>query len=327
MLTRVLKNSAAVMEHTFYVDETATDSSTTVTYAVLDANGTSVASGNATSGGADTGRYTFTLPAQSTLKRGTVAWSATIGGAATTETDYFEVVGGFFFGLKQARDSDSSLSSTSTYPTADIKAKRLEVEVECETICDRAFVPRYERVVLDGSGTSALLLGMSDPTRSVADVRSIRAVKMAPEVDETFVDFTAAELAALAWTTDGTIRRTDGSVFTEGSRNVIVEFEYGLDTPPAELVTASLTRLRSRLNFNKNGIPDRATSFTAAEGGTFRLDMPGAYKTGIPEVDAVYGRYSRRSGAGTGGKGRGVPASRTLSYDPQRYSLFHGGVR
>lgn len=326
-LTRVLQNAAATLEHTFYIDETATDSSTTVTYAVVDANGTSVASGNATSGGVGTGLYSFTLASQPTVKRGTVTWSATIGGAATSEVDYFEVVGGFFFGLKQARGSDSSLSSTSTYPTADIKARRLEVEVECETICDRAFVPRYERVVLDGSGTSTLLLRMSDPVRSVADVRSIRAVSMAPEVDETFVVFTAAELAALAWTTDGQIRRTDGNVFTEGSRNVVVEFEYGLDAPPAELVTASLTRLRSRLNINKSGTPDRASSFTVVEGGTFRLDMPGAYKTGLPEVDAVYGRYSRRSGAGTGGKGRGVPASRTLSYDPQHSSLFHGGVR
>lgn len=326
-LTRILKGAASTIEHTFVVDETATDSSTTVTYAVVDAAGESVASGNATSAGVDTGRYTFTLPAQSALGRGTVTWSATIGGAAISEVDHFEVVGGFFFTLKQGRDSDASLADAGTYTTADLRAKRLEVEVECETICDRAFVPRYERVVLDGTGTSSLLLRMSDPVRSVADVRAVRSVSVAPAIDETFVDFTAGELAAVAWSQDGTLRRTDGSVFTEGRRNVVVEFEYGLDFPPQGLVTASLTRLRSRLNVTRSGIPDRASSFTVAEGGTFRLDMPGAFKTGLPEVDAIYARYSRRSGSGTGSTGRGVPASRTLSYDPQRYSVFHGGVR
>lgn len=322
-LTRVLKNQAATLSHTFYVDETATDSSVAVTYAVADANGTSVTSGTATHGA--TGVYSFTLAAQSALKRGTVTWSATVG-AATSEVDYFEIVGGFFFTLAAGRASDSSLSNTTTYPLADLVTKRLEVETECETICDRSFVPRYDRVVLDGSGSAELLLKPSDPNRSVADIRTIRRIAVAPDVDETFVDFTAAQLAGVAPLPDGTLRRTDGSVFTEGWRNVIVEWEYGLDVPYSELVTASLTRFRSRLNLNKSGIPDRASSFTVSDGGVFRLDMPGAFKTGLPEVDAVYARYSRRS-TGSGPTARGVPASRPLNYDPQRWSLYHGGVR
>ena len=57
-------------------------------------------------------------------------------------------------------------------------------------------------------------------------------------------------------------------------------------------------------------------------GGTFRLDMPDTYKTGIPEVDAVYSRYSKRDESG--GK---RPASRSFDADPQRDSLFHGGRR
>lgn len=324
-LTRVPRNAASTVEHTFYLDETATDSGTTVTYAVVDANGDAVASGNASSAGVGTGRYTFTLPAQSALMRGTVTWAGTIGGAATAEVDQFEVVGGFFFGLKEARDSDASLSSTATYPTSAIRARRVEVETECEDICDRAFAPRYDRVVLDGSGTGELVLRHSDPNRSIADVRRIRSVTVAPRLDEEFVALTEGQLAALSWSADGVLTRTDGDVWTYGGRNVVVEYEYGLDAPPAGLVTAALTRLRTRLNVNRNGIPDRASSFTVTEGGTFRLDMPGAWKTGIPEVDAVYARYSRRSGSGT--NARQVPASRTLNFDPQRTSLFHGGVR
>lgn len=326
-LTRIPRNASGVLTHTFYLGEDPTDSTVTVTYAVTDANGEVIADGDATSAGTDTGQYTFTLAAQTALQAGTIAFTATIGGTVTIETDFYEIVDGFYFTLAQGRASDSSLADETKYPTADLDAKRLEVEVECETICDRAFVPRYERVILDGTGSTSLLLRMTDPNRSVADIRSIRSISVAPAVDETFVDYTAGEIAAVTWTADGTLRRTDNGVFYEGVRNVVVEFEYGLDRPPADLIPAALTRLRSRLNFNKNGIPDRASSFTVSDGGTFRLDMPGAYKTGLPEVDAVYSRYSRRTTTGANGTARGVAASRTLNYDPQHRSLFHGGVR
>lgn len=322
-LTRILKNTPETLSHTWYVGETATDPTGTPTCAVVDANGTTVSSGNATTVGGGTGRTTFALSAQSTLKRGTVTWTAVVGGNTLIETDQFEIVGGFYFTAAEGRASDSSLSSTSTYPTADIVAKRLEVEQECETICDRSFVPRYDRVVLDGSGLSVLILKHSDPFRSVADVRTIRRISVAPDVDETFVDFSASELAGVAVLADGSIIRTDGNIFTLGRDNVIVELEYGLDAPPADLVTAAKTRLRSRLNLNKSAIPDRASSYTVDGGGTFRIELPGPYKTGIPDIDAVYARYSRRT-TGTGPTARRVPASRSLVYYPQRHSLFHG---
>lgn len=321
-LTRILRNQAGTLSHTFYVDETATDSSTTVTYSVTDANGAVVASGNATSAGAGSGRYTATLSAQSQLKRGQIAWAATIGGSATTEYDEFEIVSGFFFSLKEGRDSDESLSSSERYPTDDLREKRTQVEVECENICDQAFFPRYDRVVLDGTGTNRLILKMSDPIRSICDIRTIRRISVAPDVDETFVDFTAAELAGVAPQDDGTLVRTDGNTFTGGFRNVVVEFEHGLDRPPSDLVPACLTRFRSRLNFNKGGVPDRAVSYSIGEFGTYRLSNPDTYATGLPEVDAVYSRYSRRVN-GTGPNAKRVPASRSLIYTPQRYSLFH----
>lgn len=324
---RALVNQATTIEHTFVIDETPTDSTTTVSYSVVDANGDEITDGNATLASAGSGRYTFVLPAQAQLTRGTVVWSATVGGNATTETTFFEVAGGFFFTLKEGRDSDESLSSAERYPTGDLRAKRVEVEDECEAICDRAFVPRYDRVVLDGTGTNRLLLKLSDPERSLADIRTIRRISVAPDLDETFVDYTPGQLAGVAAQADGTLIRTDGNVFTEGYRNVIVEFEYGLDRPPTGLVTACLTRLRSRLNLNKSGIPDRASSYSMGEFGTYRIIQPDTYTTGIPDVDAVYSRYSRRTN-GTGPNAKRVPASRSLIYRPQQYSLFHqGGLR
>lgn len=323
-LTRIQRGTAGTLSHTFLVDETPTGSTTTVTYEVVDATGAAVTNGNATLTG--TGTYAFVLPAQSELALLTITWTATIAGQATEQSTYAEIVGGFLFSLQQGRDSDDVLADTDRYPTADLVNARLEVEVECETICDRAFVPRYDRVVLDGTGTSEVLLRHSDPARSVADVRTVRSVRMADSVDGTFVAFTAGQLADLAVTADGTLVRTGGDVFTEGRANLIVEFEYGLDRPPADLIRAALTRLRTQLNVNKTGVPDRASSFTVVDGGTFRLDMPGAFKTGIPTVDAAYARYSRRS-TGSGPTGRGVPASRTLTYTPQRGSMFHGWGR
>lgn len=318
MLTRVLRTAAATIEHAFVVDETATDSSTTpVTFAVTDANGTAVQSGNATHGA--TGHYTFALTPQAQLMLLTVAWSATIAGAAVVEVDDVEIVGGRFFSLAEGRASDPILSSTAKYPTSALRDALLETETECEEICDRSFFPRYRREIVDGSGSGELLLPGHD-------IRAIRAVRIAPRVGQAFTALTADQLAALAVTPDNTVIRTDGAAWTEGRQNVIVEYELGLARPPADLLRASKTRFRTWCNIVRSGVPDRAIAYTTAEGTNYRLDQPGAYKTGVPDVDAAYGRYSKRDGAG-GGDGKAVPASRPLNFDPQRYSLFHGGQR
>jgi hypothetical protein len=310
-LTRIQRNTAGTLRHTFTLDEDPEDSSTTVTYAVVDATGAAVASGNAVLDAVASGTYSFVLPAQTALAALTVTWVGTIGGSATTQTTGAEIVGGFFFSLAEGRGSDTALADTAKYTLDDLATARLEVEWECEHICDLAFLPRYDRVVLDGSGTGELLLKHSDRDRSVAEVRTA---------------FTAGELADLAVSADGTLVRTGGDYFTEGRSNVIVEFEYGLDRPPPDLIRQALVRFRTALNTHRSGIPDRASSYVAGEGGTFRLDMPGPFKTGVPTVDAAYARYSRRS-TGTGATGRSVPASRTLTYTPQAGSMFHGWRR
>lgn len=324
MKTRVAVTSAAVLTHRFEVGETLTDSTTPVAVSVTDPSGTVVTTGTATN--ATTGVYTYALPPQAALTSLSVAWSAIIAEAAVVETDVVEVVGGFFFTLAEGRGSDATLADRDKYPTADLDEKRLQVEEECEAICDRAFVPRYARVTLDGTGSADLILAHPDPDRSVAHIRKIRSVKMAAQSGGTPVDFTTGQLAALIVRNDSTITRTDGQWWDEGYGNVVIEYEYGLDGPPEQLRQAAMVRLRSLLNVNKTGIPDRAASFTAGDGGTYRLTMPGAYATGLPQVDAVYARYSRRSGTAANG-GRQVPASRTLDYDPQRTSLMHGGPR
>jgi hypothetical protein len=330
----VLRTATATLERTFYLDEEPADSSTTVTVSVADPSGTVVASGDATSAGAGTGRYTFVLPGQAQLGVLTATWSATIAGAAVQADDVVEVVGGFYFTLAAARASDASLADTSRYPTARLAAVRHEVEVECEAITQRAWVPRYRRVVLDGTSTADLVLpDGGDEWRAgirLRGVRTIRAASVAPRTGETAVALTADELAALAVTRDGTLRRTNGRSWTEGVGNVVIEYEYGSDAPPADLRSAALIRFRWLATKPHSGIPDRATSFTPTEGGVYELSTAGAARTGIPDVDAAYARYGRGgggSGAADGSGGGPAPASRSLNFDPQRRSLFHGGVR
>lgn len=319
-LTRLVKTEPGTISTTFYVGETATAPTGTPTYTVTAADGVSVQTGSTTVNGTT---VSFTLAGISTLELLTVVWTAVVSGSTRTQTDYVEIVGQRFFSEAQGRASDSSLSDTSKYTTADLTLALLEVEQECEAICDRAFTPQYARIVLDGTGTSEVLLEHPGVDRSMADVRSIRSVTMAPRADDTFTAFTAGELAAVQVTEDMLLRRVDGAAWTEGLRNVVVELEYGLDAPPPDLRRAALVRFRSRLNIHKSGVPDRAISWSADGGGTYRIDLPDAFKTGIPEVDGPYSRYSRRQGSGTGETGRNVPASRTLSYEPQHWSLYH----
>jgi hypothetical protein len=317
-LTRVVRTAAALLEHTFYVGETGVDSTTPVTVVVVDANGVEVADDVATSVGQ--GRYTFPLPSQPALQLLTASWTGTIAGAAVVEPELVEICGGRFFTLAKGRASDQALDDQAQYPTAELADALLQTETECEEICDRAFVPRYGRAVLNGSGTEELLL----PDH---DIRTIRAARIAPRLDRPFVALTVAELAALSVRSDQTLVRTDGNVWTLGEDNVIVEYEFGLSAPPEDLRRAAMRRFRWYLGLGKGTIPDRATSWTGPDGSSYRLDMPEAFKTGLPDVDGPYGRYSLRPTGDAKDGGREVPVSRLLNYDPQRDSLFHGGVR
>ncbi|MFI9558870.1 hypothetical protein [Nonomuraea endophytica] len=332
-ITRVLRTASATIERTWYLDEQPIDSSTSVEVTLTDPDGAVVHSGTAASAGAGTGRYTFTVPGQPALTWLTATWSATVGGSAVVAADVVEVVGGFYFTLAEGRAFDASLADATKHTLAELVTTRQEVETECESICGRAFVPRFRRVSLAGTGTPELVLpdGGDELRAGVAlrGVRSVRAVKVAPRAGQPYVALSAGELAALAVMPDGTLRRTDGRIWAEGVQNVVLDYEFGADAPPVDLKRAAMRRFRWLLNQPYSGVGDRATSFQAVEGGVYQLDTADATSTGIPDVDAVYDRYSRGGGSGGGdGQGGGPrPASRPLNFDPQYNSLFHGGVR
>ncbi|MGL1227153.1 hypothetical protein ACSTKV_22890, partial [Vibrio parahaemolyticus] len=80
------------------------------------------------------------------------------------------------------------------------------------------------------------------------------------------------QLANLVIDEDFRIERNDGGIWDEGKRNIVIEYTAGWDAPPAELKDAALLRLRSVLNRATTIVPNRATSFVAEGGVTYRLD-------------------------------------------------------
>jgi hypothetical protein len=244
----------------------------TVTVGVTRADGTAVLAAGTATTGSGTSR-SVTVPAEDTDELDVI--TATWTNGTTERVTTCEIVGGFYFSVADLRAVETSLSDTTKYPSAAVRRARAEVEGEFERICERAFVPRFARQTVLVTDASVLRL-------PVADLRRVRSVTVDDEA------WTAAELADL--TTEG--RLLHGSGFRAPT---VVAWEYGLDHPPSEVVRAAMARTRYRLNLAVAGVPDRATSFTVTEGGTYRLDTPGPTRVGVPEIDAVLGRWTARA--------------------------------
>jgi hypothetical protein len=187
------------------------------------------------------------------------------------------------------------------------RAALLGAELEAEDICGRSFVPRWRRVIVDGSGSSVLEL-------PDVDVRSLLGL----DVDGAAWDTTAVVLER------DTLRHRSRS-FPLGVGNVVVTYLAGLDEPSPDIRRAIARRVRSRLYESTPAHPDRAASVTA-DGTTWALRDPDPLETGIGWVDAIYARHSaRRSIAGGAGDGGGLaPAHGRIDVDlAAGSSLFH----
>ena len=275
MLIRVLKTSKVTLSHTFTVDEMLTDAAGAVTVTVKRLDGTDAGSGTASHD--SLGTYSFALTPAAVLDTWTVDWSGSVGGATVIARDVVEICGDFLFGLSEAR---TELSIPATVSTANLARRRIEVEQEAENICQVGFVPRFERRTFNGSGTD--MLGTHRRY-----VRAVRAVSVAG------VPWAAPDVAAVGVSDHGVLTRPSALIWPLGVSNIIVEYEYGMDMPPEEVRTAGKVRLRSVLGRAKSGVPDRALSFSVADGGVYRLSTPSRQRTGIPDVDGVYERYFR----------------------------------
>lgn len=273
-----------------------------VSVVVTRADGTTLLTSGAANADTDVvGRYTRAASAANlaTLDLLTATW--TDAGDSSAHTTLIEIVGGFYFSFREATEWHPSLSQLDEATFTRVRAEAVE---ELEWITDRSFVPRFGRVTLDGTGEVGLTLPWND-------LRTVTAVTVDGSA------YGAGELAALHVT--GRRLEQDNDWWPAGQSNVTVAVTYGLSTPPRRLKRALMDRFRQLVNATKSGIPDRATSFSAEQGGTFRLDQAGQFKTGFPDIDAVYGRYSAR----TQGDGEHAPGSAQVRFSMQPYSLFH----
>lgn len=269
-LLRVLATAQVTISHTFFVDEVPTDAAGPVTVSVKRLDGSAVATATAVHPGAP-GVYTYALPAQGAVDALTIDWSGIVAGATITARDNVEVVGGYLFGLAEARALPPVLDAV-RFPTGMIAATRVAVEQECEKICGRAFVPRFRREKVRIINDKVM------PTE--VDVRAIRSVTIR-----------GVPYTGWYWP-DRRGPITNVSPGYVDDYDATIEYEYGMDYPPEEIRQAAMLRLRSRLTATDTGIPSRALSFSVTDGGVYRLATPGQKATGVPEVDAAYQRYA-----------------------------------
>ena len=284
-LLRVQATTRVTLTQQFRVDGTLTDCSGAVTVVIKRLDGTAVAGSPFTATNAGTGTYTLSFDAPDQVDANTADWSGTLAGTPVTLRDYIETVGGFYFSLTEARLAarTGSLQEATRYTDADLVMKRTGVEQECDEISGHAWVPRFARFLLNGTGTDELVV----PHMMV---RTVRAASTATTAAGPFTALSVDELAALAPENSGVVYRTDGGTWPAGRRNIVIEYEHGADLPPVEVHDAALLRLKSFLIRPNNSIPDRSMQYTTENGIVYRLINAGPHSTGIPDVDGPYKR-------------------------------------
>lgn len=243
----------------------------------------------------------------------TAVWSVSSSVVATTTA---EVVGRWCFTVADLRASHPMFQAQSeTWIPQALAYYRDLAEREAEAICGRAFVPRFRRVTLDGSGEGELRV-------PDADLRSLVSVT------DDGTAFTGDQVTAVKVYTSGRLERPLGEIWSFGQENLDLAYHFGLDAPPAEVRHAMMRRAAEMAALGGpagSAISPRATSLTT-DSSTINLDMADRWKTGNPDVDAVYERWSLNA-SGSGADGEQAPYSRSIDMNPQYDSLFHGGRR
>jgi hypothetical protein len=270
LLERIQRGLAATITTTITVDGVATNPSPdAATVEIVRDDGTVLVTGGTAASDTGTGRFSYTLSPTLTadLDLLTAYWTVTIGTYEQTFTTQVEIVGGYLFSIPEAKATKPL--DQAAYTTDLIVAARTEAERQLEDACGVAFVPRYIRETVDGTGGYDLMLAR----------RRLRTVRTGT-VDGTAL--TVSELADLEYA--GTGRLRSPNVWAYGSE-ISVAYEHGYDYPPAGAGRAAL-RLAKHFLID-SPVDDRALRMDM-EGGSYVMATPGlrGARFGIPEVDA-----------------------------------------
>lgn len=288
---RVLRTAKTTLSRVFYLDEVATPATGTVVVSVTREDGTAVQSGNATLL-SDGVTYTYVFTGLDVVDRLLVSWALTVGGdAIVLDQDVIEVVGGFFFGLAEARQIDTVFTNTARYSTADVIDVRTQTEYECESICRQAFVPRFERETLDGNPRDRHLR-LKWPW-----LRKVRSLTVNGEA------WDSTRLTAIGSDRLGIIRPGNswfwylggeyGSIWPWGVGSIVVEYEHGQDRPDPDIIRGAKIRWKALMfeRKSRSPLPDRSERLQTSEVGQVTIAGESQWSTGIPSVDAAYARH------------------------------------
>ncbi|MFI6609280.1 hypothetical protein [Streptomyces sp. NPDC050507] len=184
---------------------------------------------------------------------------------------HLEVTDAPIVSVAEVRAFDSALVSRDRYPGALVAGYRDAVEEEFEMITGRAFTVRARRLAFTADGQGNILVPDIDVQRvTTLLVDGAPRPELVGAIDAGLVDIAAPAGAACA-----------------------VVYEYGTTPPPHDVRRAALLRVRDVLLSGTSAIPDRAVSWQVTDQGTYQLATAGraGYETGVPEVDAILGRY------------------------------------
>jgi hypothetical protein len=240
---QILRNTPATLELLVYENGDPVDLDANPTIAITDANGAAVTTGSVTKPGATTGEYRSLLPGQADLKDLRVVWSGVLDGDPVSFTQHHDIVGNLLFTEAEARAArftgqQTPLSDEDVYTDAMIVQKRAEISEMFEERTERSWIRRYCRVELHGNGSQQINLRYNAHPRDVDgsvsggagwlnDIASLISVTVnSVALDVADVKIHGANLI-----------RTDGSWSSASwsdPYNIVVEYEYGLDSVPLE---------------------------------------------------------------------------------------------
>ena len=280
---RILRDAAETLSVTFYSGETGTDADGAVTIGIVDeAGATVVASGTSTTSGGS-GVYTYTLAAQSDLKRLTATWSGIWGTAMTFDTVH-EVVGGFYTTPAEVRAMDSITGEAATFTAADVVEAITYAENIIDDYTGASWVQRYERDTLNGTNDPTIKVSKMFPTTLLAATIDGTALTSAERTDTALFESGEMTRKGAVWT------------FTDPGNMVVIDYEHGVGTTaPPDIRWAAKTLARYHLLEQVSRIPDRAIS-VQSEFGQIQLAQPGMNRpTPLPDVNVVLNRHRHRA--------------------------------
>lgn len=278
--SRILAASAATLTlDLFDADGEAPEpaDSDTYTVQVVDSQGTDIkAAGTATDDSVDNKRSVgLSRSETASVDRITATWTEAGVTVATTQHD---IVGGVYFTIAELREIPSaSLKDATKHSTADLVADRTEVEYQFESVCNRAFVPRFASEFIESRGRHDLILDHPD----------LREVVWA--------DYSTDGSTWTALTNLDRIQSNEAGIAHRGEcwpcGLIRIGYRYGWDRPTPEIKRAALTAARYRRHQDKSGVDPRVTSMQA-DGVNMILATPGvrSWVTGVPGVDEVLNR-------------------------------------